>query len=251
MSRWFRKRRGRFRVFCFPTKEANRGKRLMNGIFKRLLNVKGMVVESSRIVDGPLRPEPVLEVHVRAGKAAPRCSRCGRKRRGYGRGGGVRRWRHRDFGCWRVGPVAMMPRVDCPGCGVVVASVPWAEPGSSRNSCAVCSDARSDGRGRTEALGVPGVPQPHPRNRRTGREDQTPASRRPQDNRAWLSEREARGVRQREQGHRPRGLRLPPRHQPHQPDHAQMRRTRHPTTGTSQLTHENSRSLKNVCSKRV
>ena len=90
----------------------------MNGIFKRLLNVKGMVVESSRIVDGPLRPEPVLEVHVRAGKAAPRCSRCGRKRRGYGRGGGV-----------------------------VVASVPWAEPGSSRNSCAVCSDARSDGRG--------------------------------------------------------------------------------------------------------
>lgn len=119
----------------------------MNGIFKRLLNVKGMVVESSRIVDGPLRPEPVLEVHVRAGKAAPRCSRCGRKRRGYGRGGGVRRWRHRDFGCWRVGPVAMMPRVDCPGCGVVVASVPWAEPGSSRNSCAVCSDARSDGSG--------------------------------------------------------------------------------------------------------
>ena len=102
----------------------------MNGIFKRLLNVKGMVVESSRIVDGPLRPEPVLEVHVRAGKAAPRCSRCGRKRRGYGRGGGVRRWRHRDFGCWRVGPVAMMPRVDCPMRGVVVASVPWAEPGS-------------------------------------------------------------------------------------------------------------------------
>lgn len=147
MSRWFRKRRGRFRVFCFPTKETNHGKRLMNGIFKRLLNVKGMVVESARIVDGPLRPEPVLEVYVRAGKAAPRCSRCGRKRRGYGRGGGVRRWRHRDFGCWRVGQVAMMPRVDCPGCGVVVASVPWAEPGSSRNSCAVCSDARSDGPG--------------------------------------------------------------------------------------------------------
>lgn len=119
----------------------------MNGIFKRLLNVKGMVVESARIVDGPLRPEPVLEVYVRAGKAAPRCSRCGRKRRGYGRGGGVRRWRHRDFGCWRVGQVAMMPRVDCPGCGVVVASVPWAELGSSRNSCAVCSDARSDGPG--------------------------------------------------------------------------------------------------------
>lgn len=65
LSRWFRKRRGRFRVFCFPTKETNHGKRLMNGIFKRLLNVKGMVVGSARIVDGPLRPEPVPEVHAR------------------------------------------------------------------------------------------------------------------------------------------------------------------------------------------
>ncbi|BAR01682.1 transposase [Bifidobacterium catenulatum DSM 16992 = JCM 1194 = LMG 11043] len=42
----------------------------------------------------------------------------------------MRRWRHQDFGCWRVELVAMMPCVDCPGCGVVVASVPWAEPGS-------------------------------------------------------------------------------------------------------------------------
>ena len=42
----------------------------------------------------------------------------------------MRRWRHQDFGCWRVGLVASMPRVDCPECGVVVARVPWAEPGS-------------------------------------------------------------------------------------------------------------------------
>jgi len=42
----------------------------------------------------------------------------------------VRHWRRQDFGCWRVGLVAMMPRVDCPMRGVVVASVPWAEPGS-------------------------------------------------------------------------------------------------------------------------
>ena len=41
----------------------------MNGIFKQLLNVKGTVVEDVRI----------------------RCSRCGRKRRGYDRGGGRRR----------------------------------------------------------------------------------------------------------------------------------------------------------------
>ncbi|WP_394352793.1 MULTISPECIES: helix-turn-helix domain-containing protein [Bifidobacterium] len=61
---------------------------------------------------------------------ARRCDRGGRRRHGYGQGGGVRRWRHQDFGCWRVGLVASMPRVDCPECGVVVARVPWAEPGS-------------------------------------------------------------------------------------------------------------------------
>ena len=35
----------------------------------------------------------------------------------------------------------MMPRVDCPGCGVVVASVPWAEPGSrfTRDSESECT----------------------------------------------------------------------------------------------------------------
>ncbi|MBT1163011.1 ISL3 family transposase [Bifidobacterium sp. SO1] len=89
-----------------------------------------MVVETVRIVDSPLRPTPVLEIRVRPRKGMLRCSRCGRRRRGYDRGGGVRRWRHQDFGCWRVELVAVMPRVDCPGCGVVVAQVSWAEPGS-------------------------------------------------------------------------------------------------------------------------
>lgn len=37
----------------------------MNSIFNQLLNVKGVVVETVRIVDSPLRPEPVLEVRVR------------------------------------------------------------------------------------------------------------------------------------------------------------------------------------------
>ncbi|WP_219070783.1 MULTISPECIES: ISL3 family transposase [Bifidobacterium] len=102
----------------------------MNSIFNQLLNVKNMVVETVRIVDSPLRPTPVLEIRVRPRKGMLRCSRCGRRRRGYDRGGGVRRWRHQDFGCWRVELVAVMPRVDCPGCGVVVAQVSWAEPGS-------------------------------------------------------------------------------------------------------------------------
>ncbi|MFR4547445.1 transposase family protein [Bifidobacterium breve] len=30
-----------------------------------------------------------------------RCPRCGRRRHGYDRGGGRRRWRHQDFGCFR------------------------------------------------------------------------------------------------------------------------------------------------------
>ena len=43
----------------------------MNRIFNRLLNVKNTVVEDACIVDSPLRPGPVLEVHVR-----PRAGAC-------------------------------------------------------------------------------------------------------------------------------------------------------------------------------
>ena len=90
----------------------------MNSIFNQLLNVKGVVVETVRIVDSPLRPEPVLEVRVRPRRGMLRCSPL------WQTSSWLRpRWR-------RVELVAMMPRVDCPGCGVVVASVPWAEPGS-------------------------------------------------------------------------------------------------------------------------
>ncbi len=70
----------------------------MSSIFNQLLNVKGTVVEDVRIVDSPLRPEPVLEVRVRPRVGALRCSRCGRRHRGYDQGGGVRRWRGQDFG---------------------------------------------------------------------------------------------------------------------------------------------------------
>ena len=86
----------------------------MNRIFNQLLNVKNTVVEDACIVDSPLRPEPVLEVRVRPRRGMLRCSRCGRKCSGCDRGGGARRWRHRDFGGWRVELVAAMPRVDCP-----------------------------------------------------------------------------------------------------------------------------------------
>ena len=61
-------------------------KRPTDSIFKRLLNVNGLVVEDARISDSPLRPEPVLEIRVRPRKGMLRCSRCGERRHGYDRG---------------------------------------------------------------------------------------------------------------------------------------------------------------------
>ena len=89
-----------------------------------------MVVEDVSVDDSPLRPAPALVVRVRCRKAALRCSRCGRKCPKYDDGGGERRWRHQDFGCHGVELMGLAPRVACAEHGVVVAQVPWAEPGS-------------------------------------------------------------------------------------------------------------------------
>ncbi|KWZ80697.1 hypothetical protein HMPREF3196_01548 [Bifidobacterium bifidum] len=43
----------------------------------------------------------------------------------YGRGGGERRWRHQDFGCYGVELMGLAPRVACAEHGVVAAQVPW------------------------------------------------------------------------------------------------------------------------------
>lgn len=102
----------------------------LKGLFKRLLNVKGMVVEDVPVDDSPLRPAPVLVVRVRRRKGALRCSRCGRKCPKYDDGGGERRWRHQDFGRYGVELMGLAPREACAEHGVVVARVPWAEPGS-------------------------------------------------------------------------------------------------------------------------
>ena len=102
----------------------------MKSIFKRLLNVKDMVVEDVSLDDSPLRDAPVLVARVRCRKGALRCSRCGRKAPRYDNGGGGRSWRHQDFGCFRVGLSGPVPRVECRPHGVVVSRVPWAEPGS-------------------------------------------------------------------------------------------------------------------------
>ena len=102
----------------------------MKNIFKRLLNVKGMVVEDVSIDDSPLRPAPAPVVRVRRRKGALRCPRCGRKCPKHDDGGGERRWRHQDFGCYGVELMGLAPRVACAEHGVVAAQVPWAEPGS-------------------------------------------------------------------------------------------------------------------------
>lgn len=63
----------------------------------------------------------------------PRCvplPRCWRKCPKYDDGGGERRWRHQNFGCYGVELMGLAPRVACAEHGVVVAQVPWAEPGS-------------------------------------------------------------------------------------------------------------------------
>ena len=56
-SRWFRRREGRSRVFCFPTKEMNHEERLGKSPFTGLPNVKGTVAEDARITGSPLRSE--------------------------------------------------------------------------------------------------------------------------------------------------------------------------------------------------
>ena len=102
----------------------------MKGLFKRLLNVKGMVVEDVSIDDSPLRPAPVLVVRVRRRKGALRCSRCGRKcpntTTGAANGDGATR----TSAAMGVELMGLAPRVACAEHGVVVAQVPWAEPGS-------------------------------------------------------------------------------------------------------------------------
>ena len=83
------------------------------------------------------------------------------------------------------------------------------------------------------------------------KKNQETPPRHPTHHRTGLLQRQARGVRQQDQGHHPHGLRLPPRHRPHRPDHAPMQRTRHPATTTHNLTHKNSRSLKDRYSCRA
>lgn len=79
--------------------------------------------------DGRPRLSVVAHVRPRA-RQAGRCGICGKKRPGYDRGQGRRRWRALDVGTVMAWLEADAPRVSCPDHGVVTAAVPWARHGT-------------------------------------------------------------------------------------------------------------------------
>lgn len=88
-----------------------------------------MVIESLIVEDDG--DGDVLIIGVRADKGAVcRCGRCGLRAPWYDPGGGVRRWRHLDFGVVRVLIEAAAPRVDCPRRGPTVVQAPWTRQSS-------------------------------------------------------------------------------------------------------------------------
>lgn len=93
-------------------------------LLRKLLGVKHTIVEGLAIIDGS------LVVDVRPMWRKPRCSGCGKRRRGYDQRR-ARWWRHLDFGGVRLYLRYAPRRVACGRCGVVAEKVPWSEhPGS-------------------------------------------------------------------------------------------------------------------------
>ena len=103
--------------------------------------------------------------------------------------------------------------------------------------------ARRTSRGRSGTMDLPGLTQPHPRDRRTMRKDPRTRGRHPRGHLTRPLQRRARGIQRQDQDHHPHGLRLPPRRQSHRHDQTPMQRPTHPPANTHPLTHENSRRL--------
>jgi transposase len=94
-------------------------------LLRLLLNIIDCVIEND------IRVEPgALVVGVRPRRGAARCGECGAKQPGYDTAR-VRRWRHMNFGEFRVELEYAPRRVRCRPCGGVrVERVAWAEHGS-------------------------------------------------------------------------------------------------------------------------
>jgi transposase len=100
----------------------------LNRLLKRLLNVKGATVDDAELVEDA-EGIASLAVHVHVHKKDRwRCPVCGRKCRVHDYVGGESFWRGMDFGPVAVRIGAKVPRVRCPGHGVLAAAVPWAKP---------------------------------------------------------------------------------------------------------------------------
>ncbi len=105
-------------------------------LWANLLGCENTVIEDVdwREEDGGDAGGPALRliVHVRPHqRLAHQCGICGKKRPGYDKGEGRRRWRALDLGTVRAELEAAAPRVACPEHGVVVAAVPWARHGAA------------------------------------------------------------------------------------------------------------------------
>ena len=102
-----------------------------NTLCKKILNVKGMVVENCSFYTDS-RGVQRLDLMVRPTEHAQcRCPECGRKRPKDGLSVRENRaWRSLDFGAVVVRLIGNTQRIKCPIHGSVVADVPWAYPGS-------------------------------------------------------------------------------------------------------------------------
>ncbi|SIO58671.1 Transposase [Singulisphaera sp. GP187] len=94
-------------------------------ILNRVHPLKSFVYEQVRLVEESGGPVIEIVIQPRA-NSQPVCSGCGRKRRGYDRQS-QRRFQFIPLWGMAVTFLYTMRRVDCPGCGVVVEMVPWAE----------------------------------------------------------------------------------------------------------------------------
>ncbi|MET8332099.1 ISL3 family transposase [Streptomyces sp. NPDC005181] len=94
----------------------------------RAAGIERTVVEEVRV--HPIDPVKVVSVRPdRRWQRRPRCGVCRERAPLYDRGR-RRRWRSLDDGLLTVFLEADLPRVSCPGHGVVIAAVPWARHGA-------------------------------------------------------------------------------------------------------------------------
>lgn len=98
-------------------------------VWKRIVGVEHTVITGVDVEGDGLDERVVVRVRPTRSRQG-RCSQCGRRCRGYDRGGGRRRWRAVDLGAVIVELEADAPRVRCVAHGVVVAQVPWARAGA-------------------------------------------------------------------------------------------------------------------------